>query len=377
MSLVVAALAQQPAPADVTADRLAFTIEFEDGRISPQPVGAIRGRSWTPMFPRVVPWQPRPGEPALDAIQHSFERTADGVRFKTSVLLGKPHQREVVVHEGTLRVGERATVDGVLAYGARPVVVGLIRMGAPAYHEPTLVSAAPSLVITDVSVETTPAPRYLVTVENLKDRAVKSLSVESRHNGKRANTGIEGDEEGRALIAPRSRYTFDFPFPTGWEPRSDGWAPPPAEGITITAVIWDDGTFEGSERPAAVHALQILGRRTQLERLVPLLTRARAEVDLSRVMPALRRQIEALPIDVDPALQQSARTLRPASAELPADEATALLRHVLQRTKTLATRALEDVDAPLAAGNIPAARKALERVHDRFASWLARLNATP
>ena len=39
--------------------------------------------------------------------------------------------------------------------------------------------------------------------------------------------------------------------------------------ITITAVAWDDDTFEGSARHAAVHALRILARRTQLERLVP------------------------------------------------------------------------------------------------------------
>jgi hypothetical protein len=109
----------------------------------------------------------------------------------------------VVVHEGTLRVGERVRVDGVLAYGARPVVVGLIPLAASSYHEPTPVSAAASLLITDVWVEMAPAPRYHVTVENLKDQGVESLWIETRRNGRSAHSGSEGHEEGGALIAPR------------------------------------------------------------------------------------------------------------------------------------------------------------------------------
>ena len=372
MLAVAAAVAQAPAPADVVADRLAFTIEFEDGRINPQPVGATRGSSWTPMFPRVVPWRPRPGEPAIDALKYAFERTPEGVRFQVCVLLGSPHQQEIVVHEGALRVGERVKVDGVLAYGAWPVVVGLIPLGAPPYHEPTPVSAAASLVIADVSVQTAPAPRYFVTVENLKDRAVESLWIETGRNGRPAHSGNEGHEEGGALVPPRGRHTFDFPFPTGSPVTAAGWAPAPADEITITAVVWDDDTFEGSARHAAVHALRILARRTQLERLVPLLAGASAEADLVAAVPALRRQIERLPVDVDPALQQSARALLPPSGELPPHEATALLRTFLQRVKTLASRALEDVERPIAAQNVPAARQALEHVHDRFAAWLTR-----
>lgn len=367
------AAAQGAAPAAEMAARLAFTIEFEDGRVNPQPVGEARGNAWTPMFPRVVPWQGRPGEPPIDAVKHAFERTPEGIRFTVSVLLGRPHQREIVVHEGELRVGERVKVDGVLAYGARPVVVGLIPLAASAYHEPTPVSAAANLVITDVSVVMTPAPRYLVTVENLKDRAIESLWVETRRNGRPAHSGVEGHEEGGALVLPRGRYTFDFPFPTGTPVTTDGWAPAPADELSITSVVWEDDTFEGQARPATVHALRILARRTQLERLVSLLALARAEGDLGGAVGTLRRQVEALPIDVDPTLQRAARAQLVRTGGLSPQEATDLLRTFLQRVKTLASRALEDVERPLAAQDAPAARQALEGMDVRFATWLSRL----
>jgi hypothetical protein len=373
LGFVVAALAQAPRQVAAPAERLAFTIEFQDGRINRQPVGATVGSAWTPMFPRVVPWLPRAGEPALDAIKYAFERTPEGVRFKVGVLLGRPHQREIVVQEGTLRVGERARVEGVLAYGARPVVVGLIPLETSAYHEPTPGSAAPSLVITGVEIVTEPAPRYLVTVENLKDRGVESLWVETRRSGRPAHSGSEGHEEGGALVPPRGRHTFDFPFPTGPPATTDGWAPAPADEVTITAVVWDDGTFEGSARQAAVHALRLLARRTQLERLVPLLDRARADANLQHAVATLGPQIEALSIEVDPALMRSAQPLVPPSGELPLHEVTTLLRTFLQRVKTLAARDLEQIERALAAGNADVARGGLQELHQRFATWLARL----
>jgi hypothetical protein len=374
--VAAAALAQAPAPVATAAERLAFTIEFEDTRVNHQPVGATTGSAWTPMFPRVVPWQARPGEPAIDAIKYVFERAAEGVRFEVRVLLGKPHQQDVVVHEGTLRVGERVKVDGVLAYGARPVIVGLIPLATFPYHEPTPVSAAPGLIITGVEVVTEPAPRYLVTVENLRDRAVESLWVETRRGGRPAHAGSEGHEEGGSLIAPRERFTFDFPFPTGPPAGTGTWTPVPADVLTITAVVWDDGSFEGSARQAAVHHIRKLARRSQLERLVPLLDRARADTDIARAVVTLRQQIEALPIDGDEALHRSTLALLPPSGDLPAHEATALVRTFLQRVKTLASRALERVPGCRGAsvpGCVPAARQALESLHTRFATWLSLL----
>lgn len=370
--MVAMALAQTPAPpaAAPPLERMVFVMEFADGRVIHSPVGPRRNVGWTPMFPRVRGWEPAPGQPRAAALKRTVERADEGIRFTVSVLLGDAHEREITVHEGTLQMGERVTVNRLVEYGVRPVVVGLEPLAAIEFHEPAIVSRTSGLVVTAVKTIVEPAPRYVVTVENLTDRDADGFWVQSSVDGRPAHSGSKGNEDGRPLVPARGTYTFDFPFPTGPGAEAGPWVPVPADELAITSVTWRDGSFEGDPRPAGVHRIRLMARRVQVERVVRALRMASADTDLARAVSRLRRDIDSLSIVVDTTLETAGKALLPTPDALPMAEVVGVIRSTLQRVKSQASGEVEGVAR---ASDMAAARRALQTMDQEFNTWLKQL----
>lgn len=372
LAMVGTALAQAPAipPAAPPLERMVFVVEFADGRVIHSPVGPRKGIAWTPMFPRVRGWQPTPGHPPAAALKRTVERMDGGVRYTVSVLLGDAHEREVAVHEGTLLMGERVTVNGLVEYGIRPVVVALEPLASVGFHEPAIINGPAGLQIIAIRTIIDPAPRYVVEVENVTDRGADGFSFESRVGGHTAQSAHEGNEDGRVLVPARGTYTFDFPFPTGPGRAREPWAPIPADELAITSVSWDDGSFEGEPREAGVHRIRLMARRIQVERVVRALRLASADIDLARAVSRLRRDVDSLSIEVDTALERTGMTLVPAPGMMPAADVTGLIRSTLQRVKSQAAGEVASIER---APDLAAARRSLQTMDQEFNTWLRQL----
>jgi hypothetical protein len=368
------AQAPGPPPVDAPLERMDFVIEFADGRVTHHPVGPRRGSSWTPMFPRVPDWEPAPDGLHPAAVGFVFHRTEEGARFVVSVFLGQAHEKEIAVHEGTLRVGDRVTVERLVEFGVRPVTVGLEPLAPIDFHEPAIVNRTSALQITAVRTIVEPAPRYIVTVENLTERAVDSFLFEARAGGRPALSGVKGNEDGRVIVAPRGIYTFDFPFPTGPGPAQGPWAPMPADELAITSVSWVDGTFEGDPRAAANHRIRLMARRVQVERVVKVLqSAAAADPVIPRALSRLRQQVDGLSIEVDATLKRAGMALLPTSDTMPAADVTASIRTILQRVKSQASEELARVEGVAGKSGADAARRELDTLKQEFGLWLAQL----
>ncbi len=364
---------QAPPPAGAPAERMALIVEFADGRVTHQPVGPVRGSSWTPMFPRVPEWRPAPGHLQVSAIRRSFRRTEQGLRLTVSVLLGDAHEQEVTVYEGTLTLGDRVTVTGLLAYGVQPIVVGLDPLAAVEFHEPAIVNLTSGLHVAAIEVVVDPAPRYVITVENVTDRGADGFAVESRRGGRVGHSGTQGNEDGRVLVPPRETYAFDFPFPTGPGPSHEPWTPVPADEIALTSVTWDDGSFEGRPGPAAISRLRRMARRVQVERVVQSLRLAVADGAVDRAVRRLRRDIDALSIQVDTALERQGMALLPTADAMPREGVVRLVRSILQRVKSQASDQVAGIERAGSGGTGGDTRQALEKMAREFDVWLAQL----
>lgn len=373
MIVLAAAQAPAPVPAGAPLERMSFVVEFADGRVTHHPVGPRRGSSWTPMFPRVAGWEPAPGEPRPTAVNYILRRTDGGVWFAVSVFLGEAHEREVTVHEGTLRLGDRVTVNRLVDYGVRPIVVALEPLASGEFREPAIVSRAPGLQITAVKTIVDPAPRYVVTVENLRDREVDGFWVESMTGGRMANSGSQGNEDGTALVAPRGTYTFDLPFASGPGPTRGPWAPVPADALVITSATWIDGSFEGDARASGVHRIRLMARRVQVERVVRAVRLALADGDPARAVSRLRHDVDSLSIAVDTTLAGAGTALLPTPDAMPEANLIGVIRSTLQRVKSQASGEVAGIERAFLASGADAARRALQTMDQEFSTWQRQL----
>jgi hypothetical protein len=373
-TVVLALTPQAPAPDTGPLEPLVLAVTFDD-RVSRQPVGPWGATAWTPMFPRVAGWRPPAGQPAVAAVRYGVERTPSGFRYEVSVLLGPEHQREEQVAAGTLRVDEPVTIDGLLTYGVRPIALALRPLAPAAVHQPAVVNRSAGLNVSNVEIVTEPAPRYRVTIENLTDRDALLVGVESRRDGKRANSGIQGHEEGEPIVKARGTHSFDWPFATGPQPRDGGeaWAPLPVDEIILTGVAWADGSSEGDAALASGLRVRDLARRLQLDRLLPVLrTAAASTAPIPDTLARLTGGIEALVIDADP-VAEAARAA--AGGARHAEDVDRMVRMALQRVKTRARAAVASIQSAYAtSGNSVAARRDLAVVLERFSAWRARLD---
>lgn len=325
------------------------------------------------MFPRVRGWEPAPGEPRPTAVNYVFHRTNGGVRFFVSVFLGEAREREVTVLEGTLVLGERVTVNRLVEYGVRPIVVALEPLASGEFREPAISSRAPGLQVTAVRTIVDPAPRYVVTVENLRDREVDGFWVESTAGGRMANSGSQGNEDGTALVAPRGTYTFDFPFASGPGPTRGPWAPVPADELVITSATWIDGSFEGDPRASGVHRIRLMARRVQVERVVRAVRLALADGDLARAVSRLRHDVDSLSIAVDTTLEGAGTALLPTPDAMPEANIIGVIRSTLQRVKSQASGEVEGIERASRGLDADAARRAMQTMEQDFSTWLRQL----
>lgn len=374
---VSAFAAQSPEAPVAVVEPLVFVVEFEDGRQSHQPVGPRGATAWTPMFPRVPDWRLPDGTLPVAAVRYSVQRSASGVHYSVSVLLGPEHQREEPVASGSIRRDQRVTVDGLLRYGVRPITLAVRPLAAAAFHEPAVVNHTSGIHVSAIEVLTDPAPRYRVTIENLTDRDALSVTVATRRAGTLAHSGVQGHEEGEPIVRAHGTHRFDWPFATGPHPAlpRGAWAPLPVDELVVSSVVWADGTYEGASRSAAVQRVRDLARLILLGRLVPLLQQAATSTaPVAETLQRLHRDIEALPIDNDTATLTAALARMPEPEAMGRDEVDRLMRTARQRVKTLASGAVRAAQHSYdGSKDDRAGREALAAVLQRFSAWRDRL----
>lgn len=107
-------------------------------------------------------------------------------------------------------------------------------------------------------------------------------------------------KQGEPLIKANGSYELKQDLPPLAHPAPQGYTPTPSpfQHIVIESVVYEDGTYEGEAQPAATYLGFAAGRKTELERIVPVLESA---LTASQSLEELRLQLTSLTYDVDDA----------------------------------------------------------------------------
>ena len=328
-----------------------MVVNYADGRHGSITVGPTSGGMWTAMFPRLSSGTPPPNQLPVSAINFMCARTPEGVTVSVSVFRGSPHQQEDPIATVLVTPTASVVVDQLRAVGVQPVTLSLTSLSTPHLTPPAVTTASPLLAVIDVRAMESPVPKYTATLRNDSVKLVRSLRIEASRGGRPAVSAQRRGHEGAALIAANDTYAIDVPESAG-SPGRDGLPIGPAiDLVSITAVTWTDGSYDG-DRPAAVTMMvSDLGELVQLGRITTELEHARA-VGPAATPGMLRAAFDGLPIDATPEMVDDARSHVRDASTLPADRMAVALRVSLQSVKKIM---IDDLTAFDSGRNAPGA----------------------
>jgi hypothetical protein len=220
-----------------------------------------------------------------------------GVRFVEEVKPVSTH----LIHEN-----EKISISELTRFGVEPFEVKVVRVTNSLAINPAITSQAGSIAVVGIVPRNSTPPIYKVSVQNLSRQNVMALGVEVLVNGQKRGISMPQGQEGRPLIAPGAVYelgargaTDALLTPEGYQPYSH-----PIQGIVITAAMFEDNSYEGDAKTAALFRAFMTGRKIQVARLLPLMqaTADPTESEVSAAANRLMTQVSSLSIDVETSL---------------------------------------------------------------------------
>ena len=340
-SVSAAAFAQQPLEG---ARAVVLVKRFADGRTTHTVVTERKSSAWTPLFPRLRGGTPPAGKLPISALQVSHVLTEQGVLVQVSVLRGSPHQDQELVESMIVRPDQPTIGERLRDFGLEPVTFSLLPLDATTLLPPHVDNETAGLSVENIETVVEPDPRYRLTIRNLSRQPAVMFFVKTFVADQLITSGRQGNLDGSILIDPGGTFEFFVRGSIHPNPTSNGWSPASLDAIELSAVLWDDGTFEGEPEHVATSLLLYVGRRAQLRRVVDIMNRTAMDgQDVAKTVTRLRKQLEALPVRVDRATREEA--LERVKPVLPTPAA---LEEILEvALATVRTGALRDLgDAP-------------------------------
>lgn len=191
-----------------------------------------------------------------------------------------------------LRFGEQVVLEGMTKFGLEPWPVRLVSNKPPVPATPQIINNAPSIKVETVDQDRT---FYRLTLRNLSSKDINAFSIGS--SNKDGWSGIT--TQGAPAIAAGAQSQVML----GRVPADPAAAPP----LVIDAVLFADGSFEGSAEKVAEFEADWLGRSAQWKRIAGILQAIvdSDEQDNAANIAMLRSRVDALPEKVEPAMLET------------------------------------------------------------------------
>ncbi len=282
-ALFISASAQQSTVTPPAAKAMALEVTFFKGKIlAYQQLG---NWTWYEWFQRPADWQPRPGEVPVAAVKIST-RVDDGlIKARVTVLRGRNHETEDFVVEYTLVAEKKTIIRELSDLGVEPFELQLVRAPATVPDPPAVVNKTKSLQVSVEPAQST-IPSFTVRVQNNSPKPVVCFTYNTSIDGVRKVTGAPRNEGGVIVIKPGDTYQRPLRYPMKVSPISTGEVPPPLSNLllSVTSVIFADGTYEGDAHAAATYLAGNMGEKAQLRSFLDLVrskefTNSPAEVE--------------------------------------------------------------------------------------------------
>lgn len=322
------------------------------------PKGAF---NWYGAFPRVAGWKQPAGTLPVRAVNVLPRMDGDAVKVRVSVFVGvSSHEKEEFVGEYSIREGGRAVVKELTNFGVEPFELGVVRAAPTAAMLPSIVNKTKSLQVT-VEPNSSSLPTFKAIFYNSSTKPVAAFSYETTLNGQRKISGMPQNMLGRPLIPPDTPAEKIIRSSLPPVTASTGQAENAAGDfvLTVKAVIFTDGTYEGDASGAARFRAFSVGRKIQAERISNLLQQAVKNGASVEIMTTLGAQVSGLSENVDEA------AIKNLLAEFPSLSETEKADLPL-----LANAAAQDVKNSLV-NEIAAKKKEANLSNEAIAAWLA------
>jgi hypothetical protein len=258
-----------------------------------------RGGAWYSRFDRIAEWHLPAGEQPIYAVRLVPFVEADTVRINVSVLRGEKFlDSEEAVGSYSGRENERLRLEALKNFGVQPFEVKIVRVAQQLSDLPAIVNHTKSVEVVGIEPLLATFPVFKLTLRNLSARNISALAVQVMDKGTVKLSGMPQGKEGEPLIRAGDSTQLNQPLSTTAEPTPAGYAAssPSAQQIVITSLVFEDCTYEGDARSAATLCGFTVGRRIELQRLVPVLESSLATAASPE---SFRVQLSDLSFEVD------------------------------------------------------------------------------
>jgi hypothetical protein len=300
-----AALSQQRRQTKSAGAGLALEVTYYQGR--PPTYQRVTGSTSYALFRRVPSWTPPAGSFPARGVGIDSRLKGDAVRIEVSVILGVgSEERLEPVSTHLIHENENIAISELTRFGVEPFEVKVVRVTNSLTVHPLITSQAGSIAVVGIDPKKSTLPSYKVSVQNLSRQNVMALGVEALVNGQKRGISMPQGKEGGPLIAPGAIYELSARGATDALLTPEGYQPYPHSiiGIVITAAMFEDNSYEGDAKTAALFRAFMTGRKIQVARLLPLMQAAAdpTEPDVSAAANRLMTQVSSLSIEAETSL---------------------------------------------------------------------------
>ena len=262
-------------------------------------------------------------------------------RSRTPASLDNLPQETVGSYSGKLN--DSVQLSEMERFGLEPLTLKILTAQPQSSVRPQTLTKAPSVQMEIVGEDRT---FYKVALRNLSAKSVTALRVDMPENvGGTGQTADSGPP--KALIAPGAAYEFGFAIPHSTTIVNGRHVENPLPPfLTLEAVLFDDGSYEGDLQAAAeltAHRVGADAQRQRIHRLVDAILSDPQPDDDARIK-RFQSDVAQLTEDPDPPLVESTTSQFPGLSGQALEKVRTSLQSALHIEKEIMARALEDFE---------------------------------
>ena len=246
-------------------------------------------------FQRAANWRQSAGSRPVSAVNIVSRLEGNTIRVKVSVIRGK----EEFVAEYAMRENEKIVVRDLTKFGIEPFEIRAVGLTLGALDLPLIVNKSNSLTVERLEPVDSEIPSLKLVLANNSEKEISALTYKVSVGKSLRSSGRPGNMDGKILIKPGEQFQVIIPN-VGFGVKNSVGETVSLETnnrtITISAVVFEDDSFEGDDAEAAKFLVTKFARKIQIQKILALLEKT-AETDSS--LEDLGRRAENLSNEVD------------------------------------------------------------------------------
>jgi hypothetical protein len=330
--------------------------------------------SWFALFQKIPNWQPPADALPVRAVNFLTRLEGNAVKVNVSVFTGhRFHEKEEFVADYLIGENEKIEVKELSRFGVEPFEISVVRVTPSVAALPSVVNKTASLEVASIEPNYSTLPSYKIKFLNNSSKAVSAFAFRTLSGDRPGISSMPHKLGGEPLINPGDTYERTLPSTFRPEKTADEKIAITNQNETfiIAAVIFEDGTYEGEIKEAALFLAFTFGRKSQLKQIVPLLQKA-SESDFKN--GELSRQISNLSIAADEITSNEFLKRFPPLTDREKSGFRGAVEGASQHVKKIVLEDLRVFEANQKKFEAGATQDRLKATKEKYQNWLARLS---